>query len=166
MQRSIVRVVSAWHIRNVSCAIPTVSIKHTHFLVIRSVTRIEAVVDVIRHVKIECAEGRDAEIHALVLQVSTQTEVNLWQTAAEHSLVVTVHDAVAIQILIEAVTYVGTILSSHSVVCIKLFLGTGNAFIDPAVELTNLLTKESSISSLYIRIGANAKRSHFVLQST
>ena len=76
----------------------------------------------------------------------TETEVYFWQTTAENSLVVTVDLSVAIDIAIEAVTYlctwlvfVETLCLSQGIQLVELALCADDALIIPTIELTNLL---------------------------
>ena len=87
-------------------------------------------------------EGGDAEVEACVLHASAQTEVYLWQTAAEHDAVVSIDDTILVDILIEAVADDGTGLCG---VVVEVGLCAGDALIDPTIELTNLLAYEGSI---------------------
>ena len=91
----------------------------------------------------------------------TDTEVDLRQTAAKNCLVFTSNLAITINILIEAVTYVGALLDC---VAVKISLCAGNTFIYPTIELTYFLTYLSNIRAGNIRIGSEAKRSHLIIQ--
>ena len=89
---------------------------------------------------------RDVEIETLILQVSAQTEVYLWKTTAQYGLVVSIDYAIRSSfwtrnILIEAITYISTLLSC---VVVEICLCTGDSLVNPTIELTNLLTYVSS----------------------
>ena len=55
---------------------------------------------------VQCTVSRDAQVNVLVLEASVDTKVDLWQTAAEDSLVVGIDHTVVVDVLIEAVTNV------------------------------------------------------------
>ena len=92
---------------------------------------------------VECTKGGNSQVEVLVLETCTETEVNLWQTTAKNSLVITVDDTITIDILIEAVTYVSTLLNG---MVVEICLSASNTFILPTVELTNFPPRSLSTS--------------------
>ena len=110
---------------------------------------------------VECTIGRDAEVEVLVFNTSAETEVDLWQTATENSLVVSIDNTVVVDILIEAVTHVGSRLRHwiafliHTVV--EVSLCACDSFIYPSVELTNLLAHLCLIGACDIRLCTEAE---------
>src|SRR5574344_2164948 len=64
---------------------------------------------------VECSISSDSQIKSLIFHTGTDTEVDLWQTATQNHLVVSVdftirHTVSTTDILVEAVAYVGTLL--------------------------------------------------------
>ena len=81
--------------------------------------------------------------------MSANAKVYLRQTASKSGLVVCVDNTIwftvrTAYILIEAVADVGSLLSS---MIVKVFLSACNAFIYPAVELTNFFTNLGDVSA-------------------
>ena len=75
--------------------------------------------------------SRDTQIEDLVLEVCTQTKVNLWQTTTQNRLVVGINLAITIYIAIVAITHIGswlilikTICLCNSIQLVELGLGT------------------------------------------
>ena len=167
-QRGIVGIVGARNAGEVGQSVlrPAVGIEQADGLVRRSVAGVQVVVDTVRHVVVQCAEGRDAQVEAFVLEASAQTEADLGQTAAEHHLVVGIDDAVGravrtTHVLVEAVTHVGTVLCG---VVVEVGLRAGDAFVHPSVELTNFLAHFRLVGAGDVALGAEAQRRHLVFQ--
>ena len=117
----------------------------------------------------ESTECRDAEVEVLVLEVSRETKVNLWESASKHLAVACGDDTVAIEILIEAVTHISTWLQRFAIgidMSIKILLSAGNAFIFIAVELTDLLSHVSHVGTSEILLCTETERSNLVLEGT
>src|SRR5574344_1135472 len=98
---------------------------------------------------VECSISSDSQIKSLIFHTGTDTEVDLWQTATQNHLVVSVdftirHTVSTANILVEAVAYIGTLLSC---MVVQVRLCTGDAFVNPSVELTYFLTYISGIST-------------------
>ena len=155
-QCCIVCIICTRNIRDVGQTIcrPLVSTEQCHVLVGRTIAGVQVVIDTVSYMIVQSTKGRDAQVKVLVLQMSTQTEVHLGQTTAKHSLVVSVNHTVRLavrtaDILIETVTNVGTLLSS---MVVKVGLCTGDALINPTIELTYFLTYVCSVSTGNIRI--------------
>ena len=115
--------------------------------------------------------SRDTQIEDLVLEVCTQTKVNLWQTTTQNRLVVGINLTVAIYIAIVAITYMGTwlILFQTLSLCkcvqlIELLLGTDNTLVIPTIELTNFLTNLGDIRTSDILLCTETKRCNLILQ--
>ena len=103
---------------------------------------------------VQGTEGRDRQIEVLILQMCADTEVDLWQTAAKNSLVITGNLTVTINILIKTVTYVCTLLGC---VLVQVFLCTGDTLILPSIELTDFLAYFGDIRASNIRFGTETK---------
>ena len=112
--------------------------------------------------------GRNVEVEALILHVGAQTEVHLWKTTAQYGLVVCIDYAIRSSfrtrnILIEAITYINTLLGS---VVVEICLCTGDSLVNPTIELTDLLTYVGSVCTRDVRVLTDTQRSHLVLQGT
>ena len=160
--------IGAGHIAQIGLSVlaPTIGISHSYVLVSPAVARIQTVVDVVGDVIAQSTEGGDAQIEALVLQMGTDTEVNLRHTAAEDDTVVLVDLAIRLavrtaDILVEAVTDIGSLLGS---VVVEVGLDASDALIDIAVELTDLLAELCDIVAGDIGILAEAKLHHLILK--
>ena len=115
---------------------------------------------------VQGAEGRDAQVEVLILQVSAQTEADLGQTTAKHGLVVGVNHTVGLavrttDILIEAVTHVGTTLGG---MVVKVGLCAGNALVDPTIELTYFLSYFCLVGTRDIALGTETERCHLIIK--
>ena len=116
--------------------------------------------------------SRDTQIEDLVLEVCTQTKVNLWQTTTQNRLVVGINLAITIYIAIVAITHIGTwlILFQSLSLCkgiqlVELLLGTDNTLVIPTIELTNFLTNLGDIRTSDILLCTETKRCYLVFQS-
>ena len=85
---------------------------------------------------VQCTISSDAQIKSLILEAGIKSEINFRHTAAQHCLVITVYYSIAVYILVEAVTHIGTVLSS---MVIQILLCTSNALVYPTIELAYFL---------------------------
>ena len=71
---------------------------------------------------VQGTESRNAQVEVLIFQVGTDTEAYLWQTAAQYHLVVGIDDTIVVDVLIQAVTDIGTWLVYMLTQCVDMII--------------------------------------------
>ena len=86
--------------------------------------------------------------------MSADTEIHTRQTTSKHHTVVSVYDTIFVDIFVQAITQLCTVLLS---MVIKICLRTGDTFIYIAIELTDLFPYVGDVVTGKIRLCSKTK---------
>ena len=87
--------------------------------------------------------------------------MNVDQATTQYLTVISINDSITIEVLVQTVTHLCTILSS---MVVKVCLCAGNTLIDVAIELADLFTNSSDIVAIKILLCTETERCHLVMQ--